>query len=178
MNANDPSGLRCRGLGREIASFIPVLGSIMDTADDLLAGNYGWAAVNAGIAALDISGIGEATKIGSKLGSQSWKAVRPWFATEGVARPFQHVHHAFIPRNGWGAQIADDIKNQWWNMKPLEPAEGISMDRWHKMIEGKVPGMNRVERAWHGSPDWTKPVAGAALAKGGEFAFRRPCGCR
>lgn len=178
INATDPDGLRCRGLGRELFSFVPILGPGLDAYDDFQDGNYGWGAFDAGMAALDGLGIGELAKGGWKVGSHTWKATRAWFGRQGLAEKFQHMHHAFIPRGGWGSAFPDWFKNQWWNLKPLEPAEGFTMDRWHKMVEGKVPGMNPFARAWQGSPDWTKPFTAAAIAKGAAAPARSPCGCR
>ncbi len=179
INSIDPDGLRCRGIGRELFSFVPVAGPGLDAIDDFQDGNYGWGAINAGMAALDVTGAGELAKGGWKLGSHTWKATRAWLGREGLAEKFQHVHHAFIPQGGWGAAFPDWFKNQWWNLKPLEPWEGIDMNRWHEMVDGRRPGLNGFERLWHGSPDWSKAVGGSATMKAATKIGREgSCGCR
>lgn len=175
INSIDPYGLRCRGIGRELFSFVPVAGPGLDAIEDFQDGNYGWGSVDAALAGLDLLGVGELAKGGWKVGSHTWNATRKWLGREGLAEKFQHVHHAFMSR---ASAFPDWLKNQWWNVKPLTPPEGISMDRWHKMIEGKVPGMNPFARAWHGSPDWTKPVTAAAVGKPAVKLDRSSCGCR
>jgi RHS repeat-associated protein len=177
INAADPDGLRCRGVGRELASFIPVIGPGWDAIDDIQDGNYGWATFDAGMAVLDGFGVSELTKFGWKAGSHTWSATRKWLGREGAAEPYQHVHHALISQNGWAKGRFESVKNQWWNLKPLEPADGFTMDEWHKMVEGKRPGLDGFDRAWHGSPDWTKPMAASAAGKGVHVAARNPCGC-
>jgi RHS repeat-associated protein len=178
INATDPSGLRCRGIGRELTSFIPVFGPAWDTIDDVQDGEYGWAAIDASLAILDGIGVGELTKLGWKTGSHTWSATRKWLAKQGVAEPDQHVHHAFIDRNGWAKGRLDAIKNQWWNLKPLKPPPGYAMDDWHRMVDGRRPGLNALERAWHGWPDWTKPTGASAIGKAAKVGRSNGCGCR
>jgi RHS repeat-associated protein len=178
INSIDPNGLRCRGVGRELVSFIPVIGPGLDALDDFGDGNYGWGAFNVGMAGLDAFGVGELGKAGWKVGSHTWNATRKWLGREGLAEKFQDVHHALIPRGGWGKAIPDAFKNQWFNLKPLEAPEGITMNQWHKMVEGKVEGLNAMERAWHGSPDWTKPMAASTAGKVANASRGAQCGCR
>lgn len=91
-----------------------------------------------------------------KAGSASWGATRKWLAKRGYAKSGQHVHHGVIPQNGWGKHVPDWFKNQPWNMKPLDPPPGVSMDTWHKMIDGTKKGLTPVGRWWYGTPDWIR----------------------
>jgi RHS repeat-associated protein len=178
INSIDPDGLRCRGLGRELFSFVPVAGPGLDAIDDFQDGNYVWGTVDVGMAALDLTGVGELAKGGWKVGSTAWKNVRAWLGREGLAEKFQHVHHAFIPQGGWGAAFPDWFKNQWWNLKPLEPWKGYDMNKWHEMVDGRRPGLEWEERLWHGSPDWAKSMGPSAAMKAGAKVGRGACGCR
>jgi len=179
INLVDPDGLRCRGIGRELVSFIPVVGPGLDAIDDFQDGNYGWATFDTGLAVLDGFGVGELAKGSWKVGSHTWKATRAWLGREGLAEKYQHVHHAFIQRS---SEFPDWLKNQWWNLKPLTPPEGITMNEWHAMVEGRSlgpagDGLNWAERMWHGYPDWTKPTAASNAAKIGKRIGRSGCGC-
>ncbi len=135
------------------------------------------------MAALDGLGIGELAKGGWKVGSHTWKATRSWLGREGLAAKYQHVHHGFIPQGTWGEAFPDWLKNQWWNLKPLTPPEGITMNEWHAMVEGRSTGaagdgLNWAARTWHGSPDWTKPTAASGAGKIAKGFRRSDCGCR
>jgi RHS repeat-associated protein len=179
INSIDPDGLRCRGIGRELFSFVPVAGPGLDAVDDFADGNYGWGAINSGLAMLDLTGVGELAKGGWKVGSHTWKATRAWFGREGLAEKYQHMHHKFMTQ---ASGFPDWLKNQWWNVKPLTPPEGITMNEWHAMVEGRSvgptgDGLHWAERTWHGSPDWTKPIAASGVAKVAKGIGRSGCGC-
>jgi hypothetical protein len=91
-----------------------------------------------------------------KAGSATWGATRTWLGKKGYAEAGQHVHHGVIPRGGWGKNVPDWFKNQPWNMKPLDPPPGIDMNTWHRMVEGKEPGLTALGRWCEGTPDWLR----------------------
>lgn len=82
------------------------------------------------------------------------------------------MHHWLIPQNGWGAVVPDVIKNQPFNLMPLNPQEGIAQQVWHNAIEGKgEEALLLPNRLWYGSPNWAK--AGAASFAGKVFNGER-----
>ena len=164
VNGIDPLGLWAGwASGEEVStgeSFVPIWGSGRQAVNDFSEGRYVWGSVNTVMAVSDIFLIKTVATIGAKgawkAGSATWGATRKWFGKKGYAKAGQHVHHGVIPRGGWGKSVPDVIKNNPFNLKPLDPPSGVSMDAWHKMVEGKLPGLNPAERWWHGTPDWLR----------------------
>jgi len=91
-----------------------------------------------------------------KLGSNTWGATRKWLGKNEMAEPGQEVHHWLIPQGGWGESIPDMIKNQPWNLMPMES------QAFHNSVHGigKDP-FGLLGRYWYGSPDWAKAAAGS-----------------
>ena len=118
----------------------------------------GWGSFNAVMAVSDIALVKTAGTIvvkgAVKGGSHTWKATRAWLGRTGFAEKWQHVHHAIVSQQYFRGTKWEAIFNQPWNLKALEPPPGVTMDTWHKMIEGKLPGLNMAERWWYGMPDW------------------------
>jgi hypothetical protein len=110
-----------------------------------------------------------------KVGAHSWKATRSWMGRRGYATPGQHVHHGVVPQQAFRGTAAERVFNQPWNLKPLQPPRGVSMDTWHKMVEGKVPGLNAAERWWHGTPDMIRymeiSTGGRVINEADDFFF-------
>lgn len=151
----DPAGVGAPGL---FEGFIPIWGSGRASIDDFQNGRWGWGTFNGIMAASDILLVKSLATIGIKgawkLGSTTWGATRKWLAKKGYAEFGQHVHHGLVPREAFNGTWWERVFNQPWNLKPLEPRPGFSMDKWHKMVEGKVPGLYSPERWWYGTPDW------------------------
>jgi len=164
VNFVDPYGLWAGWASGEPVStgesFVPIWGSGRQAVNDFSSGHYMWGSVNTVMAVSDIFLIKTVATIGVKgawkAGSATWGATRKWLGKEGYAEAGQHVHHGVIPRGGWGKNVPDVIKNNPFNLKPLDPPPGVSMDAWHKMVEGKLPGLNPAERWWAGTPDWLR----------------------
>ena len=77
VNGIDPLGLKSRW--RELAGWVPVLGSGLDAYDAYWCGNYGWAIAHSGLALSDLSGFGALVKIGARKGAG-------WLVREGAER--------------------------------------------------------------------------------------------
>jgi RHS repeat-associated protein len=178
VNAVDPDGLRCRTLGRDLASLIPVVGPAWDAYDDFMAGKYGSAAFNSGMAALDAIGAGALARGGWRLGSNSWRATKGAWRDAGLVQPGQVVHHAFVPQRDFGPDW-EWLFNQWWNVRPLSPPPGVDPGLWHMMVEGRAgarslsPGM----RWWHGTPRWAQAMQAALAGKLAGLGGKGDCGC-
>lgn len=91
-----------------------------------------------------------------------------WMGHEGkgLLEERQHGHHWLIPRNGWGKNVPDVIKNQPWNIKAM-PSEEVHA-RMRGARNGK-PQFNAIERYVQGTPTWWKVQNGvwAGHAVGG-----------
>ena len=105
VNMIDPLGLFSL---RDAAGFVPVLGSGLDAYDAYNCGNYGWAAVHAGLALIDATGGGALIKGalvgGFKLSQRA--AVRSalrnstgWNGRNQMRSQLQRSGN--LPRNGW-----------------------------------------------------------------------------
>ena len=96
--------------------------------------------------------------------SYAWNNVRQWYGRTRNLRPFQHVHHWFIQRNGtWGRYVADWIKNQPWNLLPM-PSRRI-----HIMVHGNTAAggyrLNILGRLWYGTPHWAKAAFTSTIGR-------------
>lgn len=140
-------------------TLLPIAGSGAQASYDFKQGNWGWGMFNLGLAAADIVPVRSATtglaKGGWKFGSHTWDAVRKWLTRKGWREcPGQPVHHWGIPREGWGSNIPDWLKNQPWNIM------GVPDREFHNALHGV--GRNPFtfgERLWYGTPDWLKAGA-------------------
>lgn len=154
-----------------LESLAPVWGSGREALADLHDGDYVGAVGNGVMAASDLvlakavlTGLAKgAVKV---TGSHAWrskpwdevKGIREWMGDKGLLQPGEHGHHGIIPQNGWGKRVPDYIKNQPWNIKGLD---AVTHGRIHGRytVDGvKLPRFNAAERAWHGTPTWTKPA--------------------
>jgi RHS repeat-associated protein len=153
-----------------LESLIPGWGPSRAMAYNFDTGHPLWGTFYGGVAISDIFLVRSiATGIGKgawKLGSHTWSATRQWLAKTGQAEARQHVHHAIVAQEAYKGTFLEAIFNQPWNLKALKPPEGISMDAWHKMIEGVRPGLTGLERWWYGNPNWLKAaeISGAGRA--------------
>jgi RHS repeat-associated protein len=163
LNLIDPYGLNvgAPGFGE---SLIPVWGSGREAINDFQCGRWGWGLFNTGMAVLDVFGAGTLIKAGWKTGSHTWRMTRRWLGNRGFAEPGQHVHHAIVPQAAFG-RSTEWLFNQPWNLKPLTPPPGIDPGRWHMMVEGRTPGLDGLQRWWHGTPDWLKAEEGSYAGK-------------
>ena len=163
---------------------IPIWGSGKQALHDFECGHYGWGIFNSALAISDVflvkaavTAVGKAGVSGLvKGGSHSWGATRRWLGKLGIAEKYQPVHHWLVSREWFAGTKWEALFNQRWNLLPLDPPPGWTMDRWHKAIEGKVPGLNPAERVWYGTPDWAKAAAGSAAGRG-VSGMEDPCGC-
>jgi RHS repeat-associated protein len=162
VNLIDPFGLEV-GFWE---SLIPVWGPAHQAYDDFACGRWGWGLFNTALAITDLipaKALGTALAKGAfKSGSHTWGATRAWYGATRELAAGQPVHHWLIPRNGWGKTIPEAIKNQPWNLMPIDPPPGFSYNQWHNAIEGKRPfPLGPAGRAWHGTPGWAKGAAGS-----------------
>jgi RHS repeat-associated protein len=110
----------------------------------------------------------------NRLFSKSWKweNVSRRLRREGWAAKNQPIHHRYIPRGGtgkltlggffqeqYGRFIPDIIKNQKWNLQPMESRA------LHEALHGKGEyAFNNLERLWYGSgPLFKAGVAGSGI---------------
>ena len=143
-------------------SLIPVWGSGRDAVADLQEGDYPGAALNGALAISDLipakAVAGALDKGMWKAGSHTWAATRKWLGKEGYLEAGQHGHHWLIPRNGWGKDVPDWLKNHPWNIK------GMPSPEIHGRIHGRYngPQFNPAQRFWYGTPAWWKATVGEA----------------
>ena len=164
LNNVDPDGLWAGWASGEPVStgesFVPVWGSGRQAINDFYEGRYVWGSVNTVMAVSDIFLIKTTASMlekgAWKVGSHTWGATRKWLGKHGYAEAGEHVHHGIIPRGEWGSKVPDWFKNQPWNLKPLDPPAGIDANTWHRMVEGKEPGLTALGRWWEGTPDWLR----------------------
>jgi hypothetical protein len=153
-------------------SFIPVWGSGREALADLADGKPGSAAFNAGLAVLDLTGVGMVDKALAKGGSYAikgaigesapkakWRAVRRTMGDLKMLKPYQHGHHWFIPQKGWGTRVPDQIKNHPANIMGM-PSREIH-GRLHGRFKGK-PEFGLLGKYWHGTPHLSKVATGSA----------------
>jgi hypothetical protein len=155
-----------------LESFIPVWGSGREALADLEEGKPVSAAFNAGLAALDLTGIGMLDKvlakggiyavkgaIGESAAQGGWRAVRRKMGDLKILEPYQHGHHWFIPQNGWGKKVPNLIKNHPANIHGM-PSREIH-GRLHGRYKGK-PEFGFLHKYWHGTPHLSKVATGSA----------------
>lgn len=151
-------------------TFIPVVGPAWQATSDLQRGHYGAAAFNGALAASDLFLGGEIAKGLAKGGfyvaedaakeaPYAWDTVRRWMGDQGMVQPGEHGHHWLIPQNGWGKKAPEWLKNQPWNIKPLDR---VTHGRVHHSWKGQ-PQFNPAQRYWYGTPAWSKVGAVAAV---------------
>jgi RHS repeat-associated protein len=159
-NSSTVDGTGAVGQPGPVEGFVPIWGSGRAAVDDFQSGRWGWGSFNSVMAVSDIALVKSAiTALGKgawKGGSHGWKATRAWLGRTGFAEKWQHVHHAIVTHAYFRGTRGEAIFNQTWNLRALEPPPGVTMDTWHKMIEGKLPGLNVAERWWYGMPDWIR----------------------
>jgi hypothetical protein len=152
-----------------LEGFVPIWGSGRAAVDDFQNGRWGWGSFNAVMAVSDLALVKTAGTIvvkgAWKGGSHTWKATRAWMGRAGFAEKWQHVHHAIVEQQYFRGTWWEAVFNQPWNLKALKPPPGISMDEWHRMVDGRDPGLYAIERWWHGMPDWLK---WAEISTGGD----------
>jgi len=168
----DPFGLEV-GL---LEGMIPVWGSGKQAYEDFQCGRWGWGLFNSVVAISDIFLIkAVATGLAKgawKFGSNSWSATRSWYGKTRNLVPRTPVHHWAIPRNTWGKNVPNIIKNQPWNLMPM-PSQAF-----HNSVHGWGDNaFNAAERAWYGTPSWAKA---AVVSTGGHGVNtgRNDCGCK
>lgn len=153
-------------------SFIPVWGPTREAFADLADGNPGSAAFNAGLAVLDLTGVGIVDKalakggiyaikgaVGETASRAKWRTVRREMGDLKILNPHQHGHHWLIPQNGWGKKAPDVIKNHPANI------HGMPSREVHGRIHGRYKGKPRyglLGRYWHGTPHLSKVATGSA----------------
>jgi len=136
-------------------SFAPVWGSGRQAIYDVQTGHYVWGTVNTVMAASDVFLVkAAATGIAKgawKTGGVAWSTVRRWMGKTGRAEARQELHHWAIPQGSWGKNVPNVIKNQPWNLMPMESLE------LHDAIHGWGE-MSKAERLMYGTPDWFKAL--------------------
>jgi RHS repeat-associated protein len=94
-------------------------------------------------------------------GYWDWANVRQRLGSSGWAESGQDVHHWMIPRNGWGRNVPDVVKNQKWNlMRMPSRLEHFRVHGWS--FDGQ-PGYNLPTRLWRGTPTPAKLTIGGGI---------------
>ena len=94
-------------------------------------------------------------------GYWDWSNVRQRLGSSGWAESGQDVHHWMIPRNGWGKNVPDVVKNQKWNlMRMPSRSEHFRVHGWS--FDGQ-PGYNLPTRLWRGTPTPAKLTIGGGI---------------
>jgi len=118
-------------------SLIPVWGSGKEAIADFQEGDIVGGVGNAAMALSDVflaKALAEAAAKGAfKLAPAAWRDARRLYLRQGFAIPNEPLHHWGIPQKGWGKIVPGPIKNQKWNLLPMETAE-------HLRLHGNVPG--------------------------------------
>ncbi|MCC7002311.1 MAG: RHS repeat-associated core domain-containing protein [Gemmatimonadaceae bacterium] len=183
VNVVDPFGLF--GL-RDAASFLPVVGSALDALDAVRCGNYGMAALNLGLAAMDATGMGAIAK-GLAVGTMKWSARQSIKQVRGSSSSWAQLRRGLqkigevvrnsgaTPRRDW--LTTDHIffkqKDNWPNELLNHPANlQTGVPQW---LNSAFEHMTPLERAAH-LPTWMKIGAGgvASTAAGATVVG---CGC-
>jgi RHS repeat-associated protein len=157
-------------------SFVPIWGSGRQAINDYSTGHYVWGSVNTVMAVSDlvlVKTVATGVARGAwKTGGVAWSTVRGWMGETGRAEAGQQVHHWAIPRNGWGKEIPDWLKNQPWNLMPMESAE------LHQAIHGWGE-LGEFGRFWSGTPDWFKALLISEYGRiGNDFRSGGQHGCK
>jgi len=144
-----------------LETLIPVIGPGWEAAADLQDGDYRGAALNVGLAALDIvpaavavKGLNAARKgIGIwKTGSISANAAAKQMRARGLAKAGEEIHHT-VPLNG-ASRTTQDWRNHFAFLKALPQHQ-------HRRLHGSRGGLPRydpIRRAWYGTTDWQKAL--------------------
>ena len=157
-------------------SLIPVWGSGKAAIYDFQSGNWGKGLFNTAMAISDVflvkAAVTGLAKGALKVGSHTWTATSKWLTKTGW-REFkgQEMHHWAIPQGGWGRNIPDAIKNQPWNLM------GTPSSEFHQALH-RYGEMNALQRAWYGTPTWSKAGAFSTAGRGANIARGNDgCGC-
>ncbi len=70
VNGIDPLGLL--SWQRDVADWVPVVGSGWDAYDAYRCGNYGWAVLHTGLLLTDLTGVGALAKVGLRQGGKQF----------------------------------------------------------------------------------------------------------
>jgi len=144
-----------------LETLIPVIGPGWEAAADLQDGDYRGAALNVGLAALDVvpaavalKGVNAARKgIGIwKAGSITANAAAKQMRARGLAKAGQEIHHS-AALNG-ASRTAQDWRNHFAFLKPLPKVQ-------HRRLHGSWGGLPRydpIRRVWYGTTDWQKAL--------------------
>lgn len=150
-------------------SLIPVVGPGWEAVADLQQGNYGGAALNGALAASDLfiagsiakgiakGGIYVADKATTSAAPYAWPLMRKESRRNGFIKAGDEGHHWLIPQNQWGKNIPDWIRNQAWNIKPLDR---VTHARLRNKI-GDLPEFGLFDQLRYGTPTWAKVGAGS-----------------
>ena len=103
-------------------------------------------------------------------GHWDWANVRQRLGNSGWAESGQDVHHWLIPRNGWGRNIPNAIKNRKWNlMRMPSRSEHFRVHGWS--FDGQ-PGYNLPTRLWRGTPTPAKlTIGGGVIVVGAGYYY-------
>jgi hypothetical protein len=103
-------------------------------------------------------------------GYWDWTNVRQRLGNFGWAEAGQDVHHWLIPRNSWGRNIPDVVKNRKWNlMRMPSRSEHFRVHGWS--FDGQ-PGFNLSTRLWRGTPTPAKlSIGGGVIVVGAGYYY-------
>lgn len=164
-------------------SVIPVWGSGKQALYDIEDGEYGWAAINIGMAVSDVFLLKSIVKGGMTGGFKlmtknykNWSNYRGLLGTTGFAESGQHVHHWLFYKGGKsGSGAWWKMKNQMWNLTPMNPmiwkGNVYSGAQIHMAIHGnsRILQLTKFEKSYMKvitSPVWAKAFSGSAGFRG------------
>ncbi|KEZ94010.1 hypothetical protein IL45_02365 [Nonlabens ulvanivorans] len=164
-------------------SMIPFWGSGKSAMYNIEDGEYGWAAINIGMAVSDVFLIKSIAKGGMSGGFKimtknykNWSSYRSILGQEGFANSGQHVHHWLFYKGGKsGSGTWWKMKNQMWNLTPMSPriwkGNIYSGRAIHMAIHGKsnVLKLTQFEKSFMKvltAPNWAKAFTGSVGFRG------------
>jgi hypothetical protein len=145
-----------------LESLVPVWGSGKESIADFQEGDILGGVGNAAMALSDVflaKALAEAAAKGAfKAAPAVWRTARRAYLKDGFAVPKEPLHHWAIPQGGWAKDVPGWLKNQKWNLLPMETAE-------HNRLHGNIPGGRKPplpERLVIGTPTGAKATVANA----------------
>jgi RHS repeat-associated protein len=184
LNEIDPSGLFTV---RDAAGFLPVLGSSLDAYDAFKCGNYGWAAINVGLAVVDITGAGALAK-GLTVGTMKFSsrlAIREVYTNSAnwneMRRGLQRIEEISkntwsTPRRNWLTTDHIFIKQRYGLPHNITNHPANLQTEVSQSLNSQFEYMGALERALY-LPNWMKLSAAGVASYSTGLAVGSGCGC-
>jgi hypothetical protein len=151
--AKGPDGRPLHPIGHPglAESAIPIVGFGHEALADYQEGHPIAAALNAGGALLEATGLftvgADVAKLGFRIGrSQAWRQVRRAALEKGLVEPFQPAHH--IVQQRYLKWAPDWLKNNWLNVKPMRDQVIDGIEHTGSEVHRRIHGRARVNGEW------------------------------